>query len=296
MQVEHNALRFRAAIAALLSSTLPGLVRVALVRARVAQTRYVPAFMLAALLAGCASGPHGQSSGLPQEGAPLTPPTISLFSANEPGQALPAGWREWSLAKFKRPTAYKLVNDQGKTVVRASADRSASGLIHPLSLDTREYRNITWRWKVNELIKAADNTDRAREDSPVRVVVTFAGDNGTLPFGDRLFANQVKAVTGQELPYATLMYIWENRAPKETLIPNRHTTRIVMLVAESGRDKLGTWQLEMRDIVADYKRAFGIEKDEDVPRIAGIGIMTDTDNTGENIHAYYGDIMLGKAK
>jgi hypothetical protein len=255
--------------------------------------RLFGAIGLLALMAGCASAP----SEAPQEAgrAPMAP-TISLFSANKPGEVLPSGWKEWSLARFKRPTRYRLVDDAGRTVIRASADQSASGLIHQLSVKTQDVRTISWRWKVNELIKAADNTDRAKEDSPVRVVITFAGDNATLPFAERLFANQVKAVTGQELPYATLMYIWENRAPKDTVIPNRHTSRIRMVVAESGRDKLGTWQIEERDIIADYKRAFGVEKDEEVPAISGIGIMTDTDNTGENVHAYYGDIVLGRAK
>jgi hypothetical protein len=26
--------------------------------------------------------------------------------------------------------------------------------------------------------------------------------------------------------------------------------------------------------------------------VSAIGIMTDTDNTGENVHAYYGDIVF----
>jgi hypothetical protein len=258
-------------------------------------------FLVPSLLAGCASAPADQSGGHAQNAAqeagraPMSP-TISLFSANKAGEVLPMGWREWTLAKFKRPTQYRVVNDAGRTVVRASADKSASGLIHPLNVKTQEARILRWQWKVTELIKGADNTQGAKEDSPVRIVVTFAGDNATLPFADRLFANQMKALTGHELPYATLMYIWENRAPIDTVIPNRHTSRIRMIVAESGRDKLGSWQTEERDVVADFKRAFGVEKDEDVPAISGIGIMTDTDNTGENVHAYYGDIMLGRGK
>ena len=31
---------------------------------------------------------------------------------------------------------------------------------------------------------------------------------------------------------------------------------------------------------------------EEPGRITAIGIMTDTDNTGENVHAYYGDILF----
>jgi hypothetical protein len=61
-----------------------------------------------------------------------------------------------------------------------------------------------------------------------------------------------------------------------------------MIVAESGREKLGVWQDVTRNLYEDYKRAFG----EEPGRVSAIGIMTDTDNTGENVHAYYGDIVF----
>jgi hypothetical protein len=138
------------------------------------------------------------------------------------------------------------------------------------------------------VIPGADNTRKSTEDSPVRLVISFAGDLDKLPFDDRLFFDQIKGFTGQQLPYAALMYIWENRAPKNSIIPNPHTSRIKMVVAESGREKLGVWQDQSRDIYADFKRAFG----EEPGRITSIGLMTDTDNTGENVHAYYGDMVF----
>jgi hypothetical protein len=42
----------------------------------------------------------------------------------------------------------------------------------------------------------------------------------------------------------------------------------------------------------DYERAFG----RTPPEIIGIGLMTDTDNTGEAATAYYGDIRLIPAR
>jgi len=234
-----------------------------------------------ALLAGCASIPDHPST-------VVVLPYVKNFSANPPGDEMPAGWQSWTLSRYKKPTQYKLVTADGKTVVKASASSSASGLLHPLDLDPAEYPLLQWRWKVDELIAKADNTRKNTEDAPVRLVISFAGDMDKLDFGDRMFFDQMKAITGQELPYATLMYIWENRAPKGTVIPNLHTSRIKMLVAESGRSKIGTWWEESRNVFEDFKRAFG----EPPGRIISIGIMTDTDNTGENAHAYYGDIVF----
>ncbi len=234
-----------------------------------------------ALLHGCAA----LTSEPPEQ---IVLPYVTKFSYNQPEDSMPNGWQQWTLSKFKRPTEYKLVKEDGRTVVRARASSSASGLVHPLNLDPARYPLLQWRWKVDELIANADNTRKNTEDSPVRLVISFAGDLGKLEFGDRLFFDQIKAFTGQQLPYATLMYIWENRVPKGEVIPNRHTSRIKMVVAESGRDKLGAWQEQSRNVYEDFRRAFG----ETPGRITSIGIMTDTDNTGENAHAYYGDIIF----
>ncbi len=58
--------------------------------------------------------------------------------------------------------------------------------------------------------------------------------------------------------------------------------------ARSRADPLGTWFEEERNLYEDYQLAFGSEP----PLVIGIGIMTDTDNTGERAVAYYGDITL----
>ena len=237
-------------------------------------------FVLLAL-AGCAG------TGTPPDRIALS--DVTRFSSVAPGAVLPGGWQVWTLAKFKKPTSYDLVHKDGATVVFARADGSASGLLHPLDrLDPRLYRELGWRWKVEQLIRNQDNTRSATEDSAVRLVVRFDGDRGKLDFGERMFSAQVKAVTGQELPYATLMYIWARSTPAETVITSRHTERIRMIVAESGTGKLGQWQAIRRNLYDDFKRAYG----EEPGPITGIGIMTDTDNTGEKAQAWYGDIAL----
>lgn len=242
--------------------------------------RGISAACLIALFAGCAAL-------APQPDAVVLP-YVKSFSANPPGDNLPLGWERWILSKLKKPTQYQLVDYAGKTVVRAHAEGAASGLVHRLQLDTATYPLLNWRWKVTGLIPSADNSRKHSEDSPVRVVVSFDGDIDSLPLDDRVFFDNVRLLSGQQLPYAMLMYIWENRAPKERVIPNPHTTRIKMIVVESGHDKVGSWQEVTRNVAEDFRRAFG----EAPGTVTAVGIMTDTDNTGENAHAYYGDIRF----
>lgn len=239
--------------------------------------RTLAAALMVALLGGCAHQPDT-----------VALPYVASFSESAPGETLPQGWQPWTLSRLKKATQYKLVDESGHTVVKAQADASASGLVHALDVDAKSFPLLTWRWKVTDLIAGADNTQKQTEDSPVRVVVTFAGDRDKLPFDERLFSDNVQLITGQPMPYATLMYIWENRAARNTVIPNRHTSRVRMIVAESGREKVGTWQEVTRDVYQDYRRVFG----EEPGNITAIGIMTDTDNTGANVHAYYGDIVF----
>jgi hypothetical protein len=51
---------------------------------------------------------------------------------------------------------------------------------------------------------------------------------------------------------------------------------------------VGEWVTVTRDLVADYRQAFG----EEPPAIVGVAIMTDADNTGEQATAWYGDLTL----
>jgi Protein of unknown function (DUF3047) len=235
--------------------------------------------------AGCAALPDG-----PEQ---IALPYVKIFSKNKPAEngKLPDGWRRWTLSKLKKPTSYKLVDYNGRTVVKARADASASGLVHRLDIDAREFPVLTWQWKTTALIKTADNRTKHLEDSPLRVVVTFAGDTNKLALDERMFADNVRLLTKQEMPYATLMYIWENRASVGSVLPNLHTSRIKMIVAESGAGKVGVWHDVARNVHDDFRRAFG----EEPGRITSVAVMTDTDNTGESVLAYYGDITFRRS-
>ena len=57
---------------------------------------------------------------------------------------------------------------------------------------------------------------------------------------------------------------------------------------ETGDGKAGTWVFEDRNVYVDYRMLFG----EDPPPMGAVALMTDTDNTGGEAVAFYGDITL----
>jgi hypothetical protein len=218
---------------------------------------------------------------------------VAPFSKNFPGR-LPRHWHAFSIAPTKPRTEYETVFDgmADRVVLAARAVRSASGLKQRLDVDPASRPRVAWAWRVVQPIPAADNTDRDAEDAPVRLLLFFDGDHARLPARERVRMELAQVVSGRKMPYATLMYIWENRQPIGTVIDNAHTGRVKMIVAGSGTDRLGQWKHFERDYVADFRRAF----DEAPGRLIGVGILTDTDNTGAAVEAYYGDIVLLPAR
>jgi hypothetical protein len=237
-------------------------------------------------LSGCAHRDRGTAHDPAGEQSRRDTP-LSLFSDNPPG-GLPSGWKPLVILRTKKLTDYRLVSDGGRTVLHARAAASSSGLINHVNIDPLKLPWLKWQWKIEKLITAADNTERSREDSPVRIVLGFDGDKDSLPFSDQIMFETAKMVTGHEVPFATLMYIWENKAPVGTIIANSRTGRIKKLVAASGPDGIAQWRDFTRNVVEDYVKAFG----EKPGRLIGIGVLTDTDNTGETVEAWYGDIRM----
>jgi hypothetical protein len=157
-----------------------------------------------------------------------------------------------------------------------------------LDVDPMQESQLSWQWRISRLIEAADNSDRTREDSPARIILGFDGNKDDLPFADQIVFETARLLTGREFPYATLMYIRGREAPVDTVISNARSSRVKMIVVASGNDGVGEWRTFSRDIVADYERAFG----QKPGRLIGVGVLTDTDNTGETVETWYGDIKL----
>lgn len=178
------------------------------------------------------------------------------------------GLAGWENQYFEGVTEYQLAKENGRTVLRAHSKVSASGLIRKVKLDPNRYRYLRWSWKVAGTIPGGDERSKKGDDYAARMYVVFPGR----------FFWQTKAIN----------YIWANHLPKGESIPNAYTSNAMMVAVESGNSRVGQWVTEERDILADYRRLFGGE-----PRgIGAIAIMTDTDNTGAEATAWYGDITI----
>jgi len=194
------------------------------------------------------------------------------------------GWAHRPLSVFKRDTVYTLAREHGHTVLRGEADGSASMYLMSFDPAVDAPAILHWRWKTDGLVPGADNRDKRLEDAPLRIMVGFDGDLATLPSSEKGFLLS-------DLPFATLMYIWSDHVPVESVIQSAHTSRVKMLVVASGAGGLGRWHTVRRNLAADYRRAFGAAPG----RVLSVAVMTDTDNTGAKAVGEYADIRFGCA-
>ena len=238
------------------------------------------------LAAAAAGAALAACSSLPTDGADVGRSPWAEQSGVHGG----ADARGWAHQGFpgKVATRFDYSRTDGRDTVAVRSRSGASMLRQVVRIEPGELGRVRFSWKVPALIEQADLASRENDDAPVRVVLAFEGDRSRFSAKDAALSELAHALTGEPMPYATLMYVWCNQRPAGTVIRGARTDRIRKLVVESGAGGLNQWLEYERDIRADYERAFG----EKPGALVGIAIMTDTDNTRTQTRAWYGPVRL----
>ncbi len=238
-------------------------------------------FLLAGLVSACGSYS-------PRMAAPVASVQGDLVWASAAPDSGPSATWKHRAFPGKKQTSYQLTSNEGRNCVRSDSASSASMLRQTVRVEPTELGKVAFSWKVPALITSADLMQAETSDSPVRVVLAFDGDRSRFSSKNGMVSELALAMTGEPLPYATLMYVWGTTREPGSVILSQRTDRIRKLVLESGPQRLGQWLDYERDIKADYEKAFG----EAPGALLGIGIMTDTDNTRGQAQAWYGPVRL----
>jgi len=234
----------------------------------------------ALMLAACAP--------LPPAPAPDLAGSPWALKSQGPADAL-VPWSHQALPG-KAPTQFKYVRIDGRDAIAVDAKSSASMLRNNLRVEAADLGRLRFSWKVPALMEEADLATRDKDDAPVRLVLVFEGDRKRFSARDAALSELARALTGEEMPYATLMYVWCNRREAGAVINGARTDRIRKLVVESGRAHLNEWRDYERDIRADYEKVFG----EAPGALVGMAIMTDSDNTRSRARAWYGPVTVAR--
>lgn len=205
----------------------------------------------------------------------------------------PAGGVPWEPVFFpgKRYSAFESVEVSGRTALRVRASSSVSILRQRFVPSLESVGRVSFSWRVDGVPEDADLGVSNRADSPVRVVLSFDGDRARWTPKNHRLSEMSRLLTGEELPYASLVYVWSAKEAPGTVVVNPRTDRIRKLVLDSGMANIGQWRDHVRDVRADFRLAFG----EDPGPLRLVALMTDTDNTESEVTAWYGALTLESA-
>lgn len=219
----------------------------------------------------------------------VPPVALPAFSTKTAG-ATPREWSFQPVRKAPNATRYTLVRDDelGATVLEGSANAAAGAMIYRFDGDARVSSILRFKWKVGGLIASSDPRTKGGDDYVARIYVTFVSDPEHASVKEKAENAIAHMLYGETPPHAALSYVFTHKAALGSVITSPYTRRVKKIVVDADPNSVGKWKDFTRDIYDDYKRAFG----EEPPRISGIAIMVDTDNTGENASARFGDITL----
>ena len=178
----------------------------------------------------------------------------------------------WQHKSFQGETQYRLQALDGVTVLTADSHAAASGLFKQQVIDLDQTPFLNWSWRIGKRLSGLNEQSKVGDDYAARVYVVVKGG---LAFW------QTRAIN----------YVWAGNTQKDSVWANAFAGDHAMMLALRGPEApLNIWQTEKRDIRADFKQLLG----QNIQSIDAVAIMTDTDNSGGQVSAAYGDIWFSK--
>ncbi len=230
------------------------------------------------------------TSPLPLSGPPL--PLSSQHSANTPG------WRFVGLPNKPdvSATRFELGQIEGVTGVQMRTNQSYGTWVH----DWRGTAGtLQWRWRLDQALsggqRPADLRRKDGDDTALKVCVMFDHPLDRVPFGERTLLRVARSVTGENLPAATVCYLWDPLQAPNTTAANPYSRRVRYVVVQGTGAPTQRWLSESRDVAQDFVTLFGDEllagsTRTAVPPVMAVVIGADSDNTQSRSSAWVADI------
>jgi hypothetical protein len=158
-----------------------------------------------------------------------------------------------------------------------SSGETAFGFWKEIYVDIQAHPYLYWSWKATKLPDGGDIRKKDSDDQSIQIYLTLQ-----IPGEGSLFSTP-----------PALAYIWDNEAPKDTLVksPQAMLRNVRYLVLSNGKDSLGIWFTEKRNILEDVYRAFGEPASGSGPIIVkGVLLFINTHHTGSDAEGCIGNI------
>ena len=193
-------------------------------------------------------------------------PFLEVNFQNDEVGKFPAGWR--SRDNEDSVLVYSVQAAGERRFLHADARALSVQISYEKKWSLRDFPILRWQWRADTFPTGSNERVKGGNDSVLGLYVVLSG-----------------------LPFVTaIKYIWSDTLPAGTVLDSPYSGGTKMIVLRSGRDLVGTWLTEERDVLSDYERVFG--KKEKNPKAIGIAILTDADNTNSRSVGDYADITI----
>jgi hypothetical protein len=170
---------------------------------------------------------------------------------------------DWKVRKEEGTQVYTVQEEDGKRFLRAASASTGIQAAKSFEWDLKRYPILVWSWRPHEFPRGADEKD-GKNDSVLAVYLL-------VPYSRFRGPKAVK-------------YIWSERVPVGTrLESNMGLTKARVL--ESGTERRNQWVEVRVNVRDDYLSYFG---EQEVPKPAGIAVLTDSDDTASSARGDFG--------
>jgi hypothetical protein len=179
----------------------------------------------------------------------------------------PANWKSRERAG---KLVYTVREDAAGSFLRAESKSDSHTIGYPLSLEVGEYPFLRFSWRAVSLPPGGNEREKSTNDGALGIYVVFEG---------------------WSMPPRSIKYVWSTTLPVGTVAESPYSKKARIVVLRSGSGGVGEWIDERVNVLEDFRRLFG---ENEVPRVRGIGILTDSDNTASTSAGDYRSLRFSR--
>jgi hypothetical protein len=191
---------------------------------------------------------------------------IADFSQGVDAKGVPNGWE---IKEKSGHADFSVMTDNDLNAIQLRSANTSFSLQKKINVDVKQYPILSWKWKVTKLPDGGDFRESKTDDQAAQLFLAFS---------------RTKAI----------VYVWETTAPEGLMAdadaPPLMTIKVV--VVRSGRNALGQWMTETRNVYEDYRKFFG--DDEKSLKVSGLRIQINSQHTKSSAESYFADVAFQK--
>ena len=169
----------------------------------------------------------------------------------------------------KNETKYTVGKNENGNFLKAVADNAASGLGKEVKIDLNKTPFINITWKIEKDLSGIKEDTKKGHD-----------------FAARVFA--VKKTGATPLSNRAVNYVFSSNRDVGISSPSPYTKKSIDNVLASTKNNLNEWVTVKSNVKEDFKKFHNL----DINELAGLAIMSDTDNSKMKAVAYYQNIYF----